>query len=366
MAQPLRRERLTKENLKTFTEGIGGRKTILKGVSKGAWKGASKAASKGVFKGAWKAAFKDALKGKPETKSFFTPGNRDFGTPLEDNNIIVNDIEELPPTDINEIRELLQRPPKSELPNARTFQRYKAKTLGIRNEMTMQRAYSMLTEEVAERQILGYTEGLNYIWSNVESPLSEGFSYTTPDVIESYLKSQYPKEARTALAGFLSPTTHDIAMPAYAVEFNGSDGSQVFAQLQCAYDGALMTEAAYAVHRHVGQPDQSFFGKTQALTVAFTGLTIDMYAHYAIQLPTPQGGLMIQYRRFCLYSGIPRTSLQCLQDACHYVRNAQAIAFDWAMDRRHALWVFYSADNRDKGDDDEEEDEDNGSIDVLS
>ena len=47
-------------------------------------------------------------------------------------------------------------------------------------------------------------------------------------------------------------------MPAYAVEFEGFNGSMAEAQLQCAYDGALMTEGARAIHTHLGKPDDDF------------------------------------------------------------------------------------------------------------
>lgn len=68
-----------------------------------------------------------------------------------------------------------------------------------------------------------------------------------------------------SLSGALAPTSYDIAMPAFAVEVKGYDGSMQVAQLQCAYDGALMTEGARAVHTHMGKPDDDFTRKHRRL-----------------------------------------------------------------------------------------------------
>ena len=45
-----------------------------------------------------------------------------------------------------------------------------------------------------------------------------------------------------------------------------------------------MTEGAYVMHTHMGRFDNDFYGKTQALTVAFDGTKLDIYAHHAVQV----------------------------------------------------------------------------------
>jgi hypothetical protein len=67
-------------------------------------------------------------------------------------------------------------------------------------------------------------------------------------------------------------------MPAYAVEFKGYDGSIAKAQLQCAYNRALMTEGARAVHTYIDKSDDDFYSKTQALTVVYNSDTVNSMA----------------------------------------------------------------------------------------
>jgi hypothetical protein len=61
-------------------------------------------------------------------------------------------------------------------------------------------------------------------------------------------------------------------MPAYAIEFKGYNGSIAKAQLQYAYNRALMTEGAPAVHTYIDKSDD-FYGKTQAL-MSYTIVTL--------------------------------------------------------------------------------------------
>jgi hypothetical protein len=43
-----------------------------------------------------------------------------------------------------------------------------------------------------------------------------------------------------------------------------------------------MTEGALAKHRYMKKPDDDFFGKTQALTLAFNGGIVEYYSHHAL------------------------------------------------------------------------------------
>jgi hypothetical protein len=74
-------------------------------------------------------------------------------------------------------------------------------------------------------------------------------------------------------------------MPAYAIEFKGYNGSIAKAQLQYAYNRALMTEGARAVHTYIDKSDDDFYGKTQALTVVYNNDTVKFYGYHAIQIP---------------------------------------------------------------------------------
>ena len=107
------------------------------------------------------------------------------------------------------------------------------------------------------------------------------------------------------------------------------------AKLQCAYDGALMTEGARAMHTHMGKSDDDFYGSTQALTVAFNSETLNFYAHYAVQVPTSlhpatceasgSGVDAVEYHQYLLDCDTPRVSLEHFQTAYKHIRNAQDI-----------------------------------------
>jgi hypothetical protein len=159
--------------------------------------------------------------------------------------------------------------------------------------------------------------------------LTAGLSDAKPDIFESYRKTDYPPDAVDALSSALAPTSYDIAMPAFAVEVKGYDGSMQVAQLQCAYDRALMTEGARAVHIHTGKSDDDFYGKTQALTAAYNGEIIKFYGHHAIQIPASlqpvSGG--VDYHQYLLSSDAPRDSFENFQTAYKHTRNAQDIGY---------------------------------------
>jgi hypothetical protein len=178
-----------------------------------------------------------------------------------------------------------------------------------------------------------------------------GLSDARPDIAESYRKTDYPPEALEALSSSLAPTAYNIAMPAYAVEFKGCDGNIKGAQLQCAYDGALMTEGARAVHEYVGKPEDDFYGKTQALTVAFNGETLKFYGHHAVQIPalsqTSASDAIdtLQYHQYLHGGDTPRDSFENFQSAYKHTRNAEDFGYSLATQRRDALWAYTNADN---------------------
>jgi hypothetical protein len=159
---------------------------------------------------------------------------------------------------------------------------------------------------------------MNRPWTRVNGPLAKNLSSAKPDLMESWEGTHYSEEVCNALGGFLTPIANGFAMPAYVVEFKGADGSQLRAHLQCAYDGALMTEGAYAIHHYLGRPNEDFYGKIQAITVAFNGLSIDIFGHYAFKT----NGI-VRYYRHPLFSDTPWISLTHFQTASQHIQKAQ-------------------------------------------
>lgn len=205
-------------------------------------------------------------------------------------------------------------------------------------------------------EISGYFQRPNHAWSAVDNHLTTGLSDPQPDLVESYRKTDYPPQAVETLSADLAPSSYNEAMPAYAVEFKSSNGDMKEAKLQCAYDGSVMTEGARVTHNYMDKSNDDFFGKTQALTVAFNGALIEYYGHHALQTPGPsqlaanrtvpskdaagRAGDTVKYHPYLLNCDTPRASLQNFQSAHKHIRNAQDLGYKWATERKDALWAY--------------------------
>jgi hypothetical protein len=325
-----KRARLTEKNLKAFEMGGRQRKSAGK-------------------------------KSAEQLSSITTTTDKDFGPQLQRNNVIFNNIDVRPPDDINEVRDLFNQRRESEPPDQLAYKRYLVTTQGYKNEATIQySAYPLLAKRTsAEREISGYTQSANYTWSEIDNHLTTGLSNAKPDTFESYRKTDYPPQVVDTLSSALAPTSYDIAMPAFAVEYKGYDGSMAEAQLQCAYDGTLMTEGARAVHTYMDNSDDDFYGKTQAVTIAYNGDTVKFYGHHAVRIPVSSQPAVVatvdssvdttsdplEYHQYVLTSDAPRDSFENFLSAYKHIRNAQDIGYKWATKRKDALWAYTNRDN---------------------
>jgi hypothetical protein len=196
-----------------------------------------------------------------------TATNKDFGPQLQRNHVVFTSIDAQAADNSDEVRELLNQQRGSEPPDQLNYRRYLVNTEGFINEATIQQsAYPLLTNQtLAEREISGYKQNVNYAWSAIDNHLTTGLSDAKLDVFESYCTTDYPPQAVNTLASGLAPTSYNIAMPAFAVECKGCDSGIAKAELQCAYDGALMTEGARVVHTHMGKSDDDFTAKHRRL-----------------------------------------------------------------------------------------------------
>ena len=113
------------------------------------------------------------------------------------------------------------------------------------------------------------------------------------------------------------------------------------------------------MHKYLDKSDDDFYGKTQALTVAFNGETLKIYGHHALQIPSssqPVGGVdsgaeitidtidTAQYPQYLLAGDNPRDSFEDFQSAYKHTRNAEDIGYKWATERKDALWAHASPD----------------------
>ena len=328
--RPPKRARLTERNLKAFGN-MGGRQR--------------KSAGK---------------KSTGQSSSTTTTTDKDFGTKLQQNNIAYTAFDARAADDVAEVRKLLDQPRASEPPDQLAYNRYLVLTEDYENELAVEiSAYPLLSKRMAQREVSGYFQRPNHPWSAVDNHLTMGLSDAQPDIVESYRKTDYPPIVVEALSGDLAPSSYNEAMPVYAVEFKSSNGDMKEAKLQCAYDGALMTEGARAIHKYLDKSDNDFYGKTQALTVAFNGETLKFYGHHALQIPPspqPAGGVDssakvaigtvdTQYPLYLLAGDNPRDSFEDFQRAYKRTRNAEDIGYKWATERRDALWAYTNGDN---------------------
>lgn len=279
------------------------------------------------------------------SSSSITTIDKDFGPKLTINNIIHTGLDAQPSDDSAVIKALLNRQRNSPPPDQVKYRQYLMVTEDKENELGVElSAYPLLMKRTAEREVSGYLQRPNHPWSEVDNHLIKGLSDARPDLVESYRKRGYPLNAVEALAGELVPTTYNEAMSAYAVEFQSAGGDFQEATLQCAYDGALMTEGSRITHQYMGKTDEEMFGKTQALTMAYNGNLLTLYGHHVVQpssfIPTAEddGTSLLQYHQNVLASDHPRDSFDGFQSAYKHVRNAQDLGHQWATERKDALW----------------------------
>ncbi|KAM3066353.1 hypothetical protein ACMFMG_003138 [Clarireedia jacksonii] len=329
--RPPQRARLTKKNLKAF-EKVG----------------------------------QDRKKSTGQSSSTTTTTDKDFGTKLQKNGVVYTSFDARAPDDIAKTRELLDRSRDSEPPDRSDYQEYLVLTEDYENELGVEiSAYPLLAKRTAKRGISGYFQRPNHTWSAVDNHITTGLSDTQPDLVESYRKTDYPPTVVEALSGDLAPSSYNDAMPAYAVEFKSTNGDMKEAKLQCAYDGALMTEGAHGVHTYIGRPDDDFYGRTQALTVAFNGETLNFYAHHAVKVPVSSTATYkasgsgvdgsaeaanvtattVEYHQYLVDCDNPRVSFEHFQTAYRHTRNAQDIGYTLATERKDALWAYTNRDN---------------------
>ncbi|RDL33132.1 uncharacterized protein BP5553_08571 [Venustampulla echinocandica] len=342
--RPLKRAPLTKKNLKALERMAGRRKKV------------------------------PTAEITEQSTSLITTANKDFSLQLGDNNIVVFDgLNGHDPDDMAEVGELLSQRRDSNPPSKLAFQQYLTIIRQNNNEVTIQHnALNLLAKRSVERELSNYMQRLNYSWVEVNNHLTVKLSSARPDIAESYRKSDYPLEAREALSCSIGPTACDISMPAYTVECKSTEGNMQTAENQCAYNGALMAEGARDVHRYLGKSSDNFYGKTQALTVAFNGDALKIYGHHIVQTPTPSqpagtGDMATLKYHQHLYAHLnPRASFKSFQEAYKHLRNSQDFCYNLAAHRKDALWAHANAANTqttpDVSDGSKNEDEDGDEV----
>ena len=270
---------------------------------------------------------KDPLsKNATDTTTTTTTTDKSFGIQLNKNGIFYGRLEAEAPQDIAAVKDYLNRVrDSSKSPVEEDYKRYIEQVECGENELTVQsNVWPILAQHPNSTDRPGYIASYNFQWTEVESRLTFGLSDAKPDISESYRRNQYPLDVFDALGGALAPTQYKAAMPALCVEWKGPDGPMPSAEKQCAYDGALMVEAAFEAHKHMSKDSAEFFGKTHALTIALNGKDVQLYSNHVVKKASG-----LEYHQYPLRTHHPENSWTDFKETCNQLRNAQ----DWAQER---------------------------------
>ncbi|KAL8742663.1 MAG: hypothetical protein Q9190_004887 [Brigantiaea leucoxantha] len=259
------------------------------------------------------------------TGTTVSSSDKRFGARLNTNGILYGRLKTKKPKDINTVVGCLENDRQSISPDEEAYNHYVAQVEWGDNELSIQaNTWPLLAKQPAYTDDTGYTGNYNLQWTEVETPLTYGLNDAKPDISESYRWDQYPTEACEALEGSLIPTQYGGAMPTLCVEWKGPDGTMLTAEKQCAYDGALMVEAAGQTHEYMMKDLADFLDKTQALTLALNGEDVRLYSNHA----TVKGSKP-EYHQYPVHTYKPCDSLDEFRKTCRSIRNAQ----DWARHR---------------------------------
>jgi hypothetical protein len=295
---PLKRTRLTHNNLQAYCESLEESNTIPRKKKS------------------------DSGNSQTESQSSFTTTGNRFGQQLSANGVVHARWEAKPPKDFDQIKAYLDTDRASASPEPEDWQDYLEAVGESRNEATLQLTtwYKVAKPPPGK----GYLCDANFEWTEVEGPVTARVGNAKPDITESYRLRKYPQQAIDNLGAALAPTSHAMAMPTFAVEAKSIEKGIMNAELQCAYDGAIMVDAARNVHESLGKRFDSFWMATQALTLAYNGNDMTILANHAVESTSG-----VQRHSYPLFSDTPRHSFEHFKLTRKHTRNAQ----DWSRKR---------------------------------
>ena len=291
---------------------------------------------------------------KPSTTVTTTdPG---FASQLLDNGVIYALKEAQQPIDGDVISARLLADRESPPPSPTFYDEFKEMYANPHHETkTVAAFWPMLSKRPTKRRD-AYDSYYNHAWNAVDNLIiTRNISNAKPDICEAFTLQEYPLKLRASLPNLVPSSNYNYLMPSFVVETKNSSNSCDSAGLQCAYDGALMVDSAMQALQHVKGDLNGFFGKTKAITVAFTGALLNVYAHHVRPVAPPDNDndnvdddnddddqvnedfrLEFEYHQVCLH-GITINGYKDLKQAYKVIRNAQDIGFDLASTLRKQL-----------------------------
>ncbi len=268
------------------------------------------------------------------SKGVCTTTSARFGARLHRNNIRFGIDDTVRPENFESVQRFLDRPRASPLPTENNFKTFQRVVAYANCESAVKTGTWRLLATTAQ-ETPGYGSEEHLAWTQVKGPLTTNLSHAKPDISESFREEEYPVEAIEALGGALLPAQHDYAMPRLCIEYKGPNGNILSAEKQCAYDGALMVEAAFQAHDYMGKPRSEFLHNTQALTIATNGLDVRQYANHVLEHNGKH-----EYHQHHLKTNHPTESLEEFRNTYRRLRNCQDWARESAARTRDDLHAF--------------------------
>jgi hypothetical protein len=250
---------------------------------------------------------------------------------LFDNGVCFDNRHVLPPHDKNEILKHLQQERRT-LDNLQS-QDFLRRLQSSINEETYKVHFVHCLFQFSSRKLSNdYSMHMDLEWSKVAgtSVAMQNLSNPKPDYFETFSLYAYPPEARNDLPWYITPSAHMFAMPTFCVEFKAPGKGPRNAIAQAAYDGAVMVDAAWEMHKYMKKPARDFFGTTKALVITISDRCFELFACHAMPAVESKGKSKdeyppkIKYHIFQLI-GSKIDSADNVKAICLSIRNAQ----DW-------------------------------------
>jgi len=264
--------------------------------------------------------------------------------------IHVND-DPMEPVDSASLFERLDKDRASPPPSPSAFKTYKKQSQYRHLEAkTQARLWTDLAQKSSRPDVGAdiYTDYFNTPMCHLDNQVTNNITVAKPDVVEALRITTYPTAIVDAIPE-LSPGQYDFAMPSFAAEFKRRSVALTGAQLQCAYDGSLMVHAAMQAHKHMYGSLDDFYGKTAALTLAFSGEHLEFYLHHATlnedQDDTSPDRPPVLFHQHRVHVENVIVNYPSFKSAWTHIRNAQDIGHEMATDLRQQLKVHYTKVN---------------------
>jgi len=292
---------------------------------------------------------KQSTEASPETTlsntNSETTTTKGFGRQLDKNG--VSDSDFVVPSDLAAITESLKKELTldSPTPDLKKFLYYKQTLRFAHTEMKTQcRIWTNLAND-CYHEGEDYTDYHNHSWTLLDNLTTNGISSAKPDIVEAFRAKSYPPDLGDVLPGMF-PASPEWAMPSLAVEFKEAKIGLPRADLQCAYDGALMVRGAMEAYIYMYGEDtlDQFWDKTKAITIAFNGDHLKISAHFAKPNPARQyrGDHKILFYQYAIVDRIIASDYDVFLDGLKFIRNAQEKGYELACDLRRQLWEHYT------------------------